>query len=70
MTIEEEVKRLLSKDMDQEQIDVVLVAYKNSKYGKPMKGRWAHTPEDYTKNNPSGFIAAISLSVKLFQSFG
>lgn len=70
MTIEEEVKRLLLKDMDQEQIDVTLAAYKNSEYGKPMKGRWTHTAEDYTKSYPSEFIAAISLSVKLFQSFG
>lgn len=61
MTVEEKVRRALSKNLSKVQIDDILGTFKESEHGKPMKGRWSQPAKDYLPT----FFAALLMSIKL-----
>lgn len=61
MTVEKKVRQLLSESTTEEEANDILKLFKESKHGKPMRGRWSHAAEDYM---PS-FLAALLLSIEL-----
>lgn len=65
MTVEEEAKQFLMRNMTEQQANNALRFFKKSEHGKLMTGRWTDIAEDYSSALRATWLASMKLNVQL-----